>query len=261
MEKINIKDNSNDKKYFTIIPNYILNHSTLYDREVYIQMKRIAGDNGTCWTSQTKLSKQCGISINRLKKSLKYLLEHGWIKFLGYKDIETKGGIQQVCEYSITDLWQLNNDFYKDKGVSPDDTPITKGYHEKSQRGITKNPKGYHQMTTNKNPINNITINKIREDKSSPVKTIYDIFKKYLVNSPKPIKDKKGFDLNIGSLNRLIKKYTIEGLAGMLEQVLAEQSKADKYFKKCFSPLDFEKNLDWYILYFKGQKENKIISI
>jgi hypothetical protein len=92
MDKIKIEDESGDRKYFTIIPNYIYNHSTLWDREVYCQMKRIAGENGTCWTSRKKLSKQCGISIERLQKSIKYLIEHQWIEFVGKKPVITKGG-------------------------------------------------------------------------------------------------------------------------------------------------------------------------
>lgn len=142
MSKIKIIDESGDKKYFTIVPNYILNHSTLWDREVYIQMKRITGEGGTCWTSQSTLAKQCGISINRLKKSLKYLIEHKWIKLLGTRDVETKGGIQEVNKYSVADLWKMNADFYEAKGVSQKDIPITKGVSPKEQRGITGEAKG-----------------------------------------------------------------------------------------------------------------------
>ena len=141
-EKIKIKDESEDKKYFTIIPNYILNHSTLWDREVYIQMKRITGEDGTCWTSQKTLAKQCGISINRLKKSLKYLLECKWIKQIGVKKITTKGGEQEVNEYSVANLWKLNMGFYETKGVSREDIPITKGVSRDDQRGITAEAKG-----------------------------------------------------------------------------------------------------------------------
>ena len=140
MSNIKIKDESGDKKYFTIIANYIFNHSTIYDREVYCQMKRITGENGTCWMSQKNLSKQCGISINRLKKSIKYLVDHNWIKFKGKKIIKTSGGKQEVNEFSISDLWKINNDFYK--GVSSDDMPISKGVSSNSQRGITSKPKG-----------------------------------------------------------------------------------------------------------------------
>jgi hypothetical protein len=141
MSKISISDESGDKKYFTIIPNYILNHSTLWDREVYIQMKRITGEDGTCWTSQRTLAKQCGISINRLKKSINYLLEHKWIKQVGKKEVITKGGVQEVNEYAIADLWKMNVNYYEDKGVSPNDTPY-KGVSPKEQRGITVEVKG-----------------------------------------------------------------------------------------------------------------------
>ena len=141
MSNFRIKDDSGDKKYFTIIPNYIYNHSTLYDREVYCQMKRIAGEDGTCWKSQKNLADQCGISINRLKKSIEYLVKHKWIKFNGKKTIKTLGGIQKVNEYSISDLWKMNNDFYN-KGVSSNDIPTNKGVSSKCLRGITNEPKG-----------------------------------------------------------------------------------------------------------------------
>lgn len=158
-----IKDNSGDKDYFTIIPNYILNHSAPYDRDLYSQMKRIAGDSGTCWTSQSTLSKQCGISVNRLKKSLSYLVDHEWIKFLGKKIINTSGGEQEVNEYSIVNLWHTNNEFYQNKGVSlnkgvsRDDTPKAKGVSR-------DDGKGCHEVMTNKNSLNKNP--KIREIKN-----------------------------------------------------------------------------------------------
>ena len=56
-QEIKIKDDSGDKEFFTIIPNYVLNHSTHWDREVYIQMKKIAGDkeSGKCYMSVPNL--------------------------------------------------------------------------------------------------------------------------------------------------------------------------------------------------------------
>lgn len=144
MSKISINDQSGDKKYFTIIPNYIYNHSTIWDREVYCQMKRIAGENGKCWCSQEKLSKQCGISINRLKKSLKYLIEHEWIKKLPSKKVKTFKGEQFINCYSIADLWRKNIEYYE-KGVSPEDTP-------KQLRGVTDEIKGCHENNQGVSP-------------------------------------------------------------------------------------------------------------
>lgn len=136
-DKFRIVDESGDKKYFTIIPNYILNHSTLWDREVYIQMKRIAGEGGTCWASRKTLAIQCGMSERRLDKSLRYLTEHKWIERIGKKEVITKGGIQEVNEYKISDLWNTNNSFYqeKNKGVAQETIP-------KQQRGSTDEVKG-----------------------------------------------------------------------------------------------------------------------
>ena len=44
------------RKYFTQVPNYILDNLTIWEREVYIQIKKIAGEDGTCWTSQKNSS-------------------------------------------------------------------------------------------------------------------------------------------------------------------------------------------------------------
>lgn len=165
MEEIKITDGSGDKKYFTIIPNYILNHSTLWDREVYIQMKRITGENGTCWTSQKTLSKQCGISVNRLKKSLKYLTDHNWIKLIGIKRIKTKGGVQEVNEYKVADLWKLNVDYYESKRVSPNDTPYDKGVSPEKVKGYHENGKGVSSEDYKEEPSNNIII------KNNPITT------------------------------------------------------------------------------------------
>ena len=178
MKELKIEDGSSDKKYFTIIPNYILNHSTLYDREVYIQMKRISGENGSCWCSQKKLAKQCGMSVNRLKTSIKYLLEHDWIKVIGKKTIKTNGGNQEINEYKINDLWKLNTDFYlAQQGVSLNDTPIPKGVSRKQQRGITEKAKGVSQWVPNNNPVKEEPIKKIT---SAEPKRKDFIFKKEL---------------------------------------------------------------------------------
>lgn len=153
--KIKIEDDSGDRKYFTIIPNYILNHSTIWDREVYIQMKRIAGEEGTCWTSRNTLAKQCGISLDRLKKSLKYLLEHGWIEYVGKKEVLTRGGIQEVNEYRVCNLWDRNNTFYKEKykGGSSETTPSPQGGSPLSQRGVVVDSKGGSSGNPKEEPL------------------------------------------------------------------------------------------------------------
>jgi Helix-turn-helix domain len=154
-KKMKVYDESSEKKYFTIIPNYILNHSTLYDREVYIQMKRITGEDGECWTSRETLAKQCGISVRRLDKSIQYLLDHDWIRHSGTKKINTRGGAQVVNTYKVVDLWKKNMDFYASQGCAQDATPLPKGGARSMPKGMHGRAKGGAPGAYKEEPINN----------------------------------------------------------------------------------------------------------
>ena len=235
-DKLKIIDDSGDKKYFTMIPNYILNHSTLWDREVYIQMKRITGENGTCWTSQKTLAKQCGISINRLKKSLKYLVEHKWIKQIGTKEVITNGGFQEVNEYKVADLWKLNVDYYEAKGVSPCDIPSTKGVSPKSQRGITGEAKGVSPCDDKEEP---------REEE--PFKNTSN----EVAGIQKVINSFKGVNPTYGRLfgnttqrsaaGRLLKQFGEEELIAMVGQLATIN--AMPYMTPTTTPYELERNM------------------
>lgn len=112
-ERIHIEDESGDRDYFTMIPNYILNHSSGIDQALYLQMKRFAGERGECFASKHTLMEKLGVGRKSLNKSLKYLLDHNWIKEKGYKMAVTKGGLQKVAIYSIVNIWKLNSQTYK----------------------------------------------------------------------------------------------------------------------------------------------------
>lgn len=114
MEKeIIIKDCSGDKKYFTQLPHYILNHSTANDQALYWQMKRYSGENGKCFATQETLRGKLGIGKQAFTKSLNYLLEKKWIKFIGM----TAGKTRPIKTYSITDIWKLNINHYEEIGT------------------------------------------------------------------------------------------------------------------------------------------------
>ena len=103
-EDIIIQDESGDKKYFVQLPHYVLNHSTANDQALYWQMKRYAGESGKCFASQETLMQKMGIGRKAFNKSLQYLLEQGWIKFIGM----TPGKTRPIKTYSISDIWKLN---------------------------------------------------------------------------------------------------------------------------------------------------------
>jgi len=106
--KFKIIDESGDRNYFTIVPNYIVNHSTPYEQAIYLYMKRRAGETGTCWSSAQEIAKHLSISRNTVSRYREKLVKRGWIKVVGYK-----GKTKPTPEYRVVDIWKLNVDHYK----------------------------------------------------------------------------------------------------------------------------------------------------
>lgn len=174
-EKFTIKDDSGDRKYFTIIPNFIANHSTANDQALYFQMKRYAGENGECYASEKLLKDRLGIGTKALKKSLKYLTDHKWISYIGDKIAPSNGGLQKRKSYVVNDIWKMNNDFYS-KGVSESD-PL-KGVSESDLRGVQKEQKG-SSFEQQRRTIYQEPYNKIAETSSAEIIQLIDEFRKW----------------------------------------------------------------------------------
>ena len=114
MKKIfTIQDGSGDRKYFTQIPNMIVNHSTAYEQSLYLIMKRLAGENGSCYASLNFLSDKMGVNRKTVVKNITKLLERKWIMEIA--PIKVKGG--SVRQFKIIDLWKLNMKEYESGAV------------------------------------------------------------------------------------------------------------------------------------------------
>ena len=109
-DKFKIIDKSGDRKYFTIIPNYVVNHSTVYEQAIYLYMKRVAGETGTCWESPINIAGKLGVDPKTIRKYQKKLVERGWIEVIG-----THRKTKPTIEYKIIDLWSLNAKYYAEK--------------------------------------------------------------------------------------------------------------------------------------------------
>jgi len=177
-----IQDQSDDKKYFTIIPNFVLNHSTATAQALYMQFKRMAGETGTAYPSMDYLAKQLKVSKPTLRKEIKYLLEKGWIKYAGEITVNTKGGTQKMKSYNVTNLWQLNMNFY-DKGG-------------KNETGLS-NPRGEKRELARGEKIDplrrTIKEEELKKKQQEPVGSGFKIYTK-----------KK-----IGTIGDVLKKFTI----------------------------------------------------
>lgn len=140
-QNFNIQDSSGDKDFFTIVPNYILNHSTAIDQALYLQLKRLSGDGRKdyCYPSVKYLLKQLGVGKPVLRKSFKYLIEHKWIEDLGKRQVHTAGGLQWVNAYKVNNIWDVNNEYYKGGSnrhtLSKEGTKDTKGGLKTSKGG------------------------------------------------------------------------------------------------------------------------------
>jgi hypothetical protein len=262
MPKLKLIDESGDKKYFTIIPNYILNHSTLWDREVYIQMKRITGEDGTCWTSRKTLAKQCGMSPRRLDASIKYLVEHEWIQQIGKKEVITRGGPQEVNEYRVSDLWDTNNTFYKEKykGVAPYDTPLGKGVAQKEQRCSTDEVKGiapgaYKEEQREEEPIKKNTVSNSIELQSHDIPEIINLFKEVNPAYSKFFARKNQRE----AVSRLLVQWPRPKLDEIIK--VLPQTNTHKYAPTITSPLELEDRMAKLIAFIQKERNNPISKV
>ncbi len=141
-----LHDTSNDKKYFTIVPNYVIETCGHTDLALYIQLKRLSGDTGIAYPSGGFLMKKLDISKNTLIKSFRSLLDKNLIKREMDMAIDTKGGIQHTKAYSMVDIWGMNSQHFT-RGVQ-NMTPL------KRKGGSKYDAKGVQNSIPKKNHIN-----------------------------------------------------------------------------------------------------------
>ena len=170
-----IIDDSSDKGYFTIVPNYVLNHSSAIDKGLYLDMKRRAGDKGLCFMTEETMCRRNGMGEKQLHKSLKYLIEHKWIEFVG----TTPGKTRPIKTYKIIDIWRKNAEFYHNKkkpfesGVSLDNPPENKDTRPK-QGKIPAESRGIRRTNIKEEPIKKNT-----GKKYSSISDIKEIAERY----------------------------------------------------------------------------------
>lgn len=144
-----IADDSGDRKYFTIVPNYILNHSNANAQALYLQLKRLAGENGIAYPSRDYLMQKLDLSHPTLIKYFRFLLDKNWIEYIGEETVQTNGGPQRVKAYRIVDIWKLNID--DSEGGKKETTPLDEGGKKYARKGVKNVP-------ANKNPVKKNTI-------------------------------------------------------------------------------------------------------
>lgn len=129
-EDVAFQNKSNDWRYFTVVPNWILDNLSVYDAMLYIHIKRIAGENGQCWVSLRYFAQKLNISLGQVHKSIQNLIKLGLIEEAGVKKVKTRP--RKI--YRIVDIWERNVDFYSsDKKIPQNSAKSEKVIHNQSQ--------------------------------------------------------------------------------------------------------------------------------
>jgi hypothetical protein len=115
---------SEERKYFTLIPNMIDDlHLTVYAFRLYCHIKRVVGEfeDGSCWQSTRTLATHCNMSLASISKAKKELEKAGLIR------IESKPGDHgDYHEITIRDVWARNMaQFSESSKRSPDERMST----------------------------------------------------------------------------------------------------------------------------------------
>jgi len=136
-ENIKIKDDAGDKKYFTVIPNFLTDILSGMELALYVQMKKYSGEKGIAYPSKITLTKRLDITKPTLNKYLDQLIAKGLISENGFVDVMTSGGKQQVQSYFVLDVWGMNLEYYNThiKGVKKI-YPLSKGGKNTAVKGV-----------------------------------------------------------------------------------------------------------------------------
>jgi len=233
MTKIKIKDESGDRKYFTQIPNIIVNHSTAYEQSLYLIMKRIAGEGGSCFASLNTLAGRMGANRKTVAKNIIKLVDRKWIEEI--EPIKIRGGI--VKQFKIVDLWKLNMEEYE-SGAKRDRVEESgaiipevglKGTSGGAKRDTKKNLEEEHKKNLATTSVASEEIVKLIEF----FEVVNPSIEKYYGNKTQR-----------ASAERMIKKHGLEKLEIIVKAL--PQINAKPYWPKSTTPCQLEDNFGKY---------------
>lgn len=110
--QMKLLDKSRDRRYFTIIPNFLWVSElglTAMDFKLYATIKKVAGESGECFMSTRTLAAEAGISMGAVSASKGRLEDAGLIIIVAKR---RRNGGQPVDHISIVDIWQRNMEHF-----------------------------------------------------------------------------------------------------------------------------------------------------
>ncbi len=106
-----IIDDSGDRKYFTIIQNFIFDLPlNVYAFRVYAHIKRVTGDKGVCWQSVRTIAERCNMSPSSVTRAIRDLSR---FDLIDVKRVISDGDKYQHTEIRIRNLWAHNIEYFE----------------------------------------------------------------------------------------------------------------------------------------------------
>ncbi len=253
------EDETEDKKYFTIIPNYVLDNLNVYDIVAYITIKRITGENGECWMGTRNLAKKAHVSQSQIIKSLKRLTETNLIYSKGTKDVN---GGKTVC-YGINNVWRENIEFYSNITDSKIKKTAklfeeSKGEHQEFTTKVntrnsgvnTRKLGGEHLGVRNKNPLI-ISHNKNIITDGQNINKLIDKFKDINPNYERLFSNKA----ERSAIERLVEKHTYDKILKVVD--ILPKIYGREYAPRITTPCTLERKMGDLFAYIKQEQDIK----
>jgi len=145
---------------------------TKLQKLLYIYLRDLAGEDGTCYRSLRTLQEETEFSIGYLSENIPILHNEGLI----HAEMKSSPSTHwQVWHITIVDIWEKNAAFLQSEKCSPDEQLIDKSVHRvnssvhavnSSDESVHTVNESVHAVILNKNPIeNHITENNNREER------------------------------------------------------------------------------------------------
>ena len=158
MSTYQVKDAGDPRKYFTQIPNMVDDMDlSFYAFRLYFHLKRVAGDEGTCWQSTTTLARACKMSPGKVSAVKDELVKSGLIK-IDY--VDNPHGGRDFHHITILDIWTQNTSnftyFITETATSSPDE-LASSLHEgaTSRDELASSPHELKNNPIKNNPIKN----------------------------------------------------------------------------------------------------------
>lgn len=114
--QMRLLDKSQDRRYFTILPNLLWADELGLrptDFKLYATIKKVAGESGECFMSTRTLAAEAGISVGAVSEGKSRLEAAGLITIVAKP--RRKGG-QSIDHISVVDIWQRNVEHFMSQG-------------------------------------------------------------------------------------------------------------------------------------------------